>query len=880
MINLKQMLDNAYLLYNKKKYKEAQYHFEIVKQEIDRNQGYSKSLDFFIDRCKENYFNDEEIETYSLKNFNTVLLVNPSHHHPEERKFWKEFIDILSTKGIYAIDLNFRNVTPFSSNITIVNPARSFDLARKLKQFDILELPKWIDKTDINVYDDWEHRRWQIPKYDFNVSKGIEVVSKYIDSLILNIRPALIMSSNKIDWPNQCAFKASKYYNIPYYFIERSPFDSHLVEREGMFGESNRIELLIQQFLLSEQDKTDGKILLKKLVDNPYGFRVDEAVKEEINIDFKKEKIFFLPLDNILWTAWGLKGHKQSEIDYPIYSTPEEAIKDISYNVKRLGGTLIVKPHPSCKEWHRLKDRFPEVIFTNADLKLLIEKSSVIISFLTKVSYVALAHKKPVVSFKTGLLDGLGITYEIKHKNYLFNSLSESLAKKDFNKKYKTFIEILPKLNNSLCDNGSELFNFVKESLEVSESIAKGSIEDYTLQNNLLKNENLKKLHFIDKTEYCDEKHFLLFDVSRLLNYKLHNSGISRYVLELAKRIAKSNIFNFVPVALPQINEYGISANVVHQLEDVLNAKILKVEEGFAIAESSNMKYIYHSPILPNFIKKRSKNNIPVITIYDIFHLTMPELYNNENHITQKIVDAIDLDETNILCISNFTKKQLESYFKREVKSVKVTHLGISNEFLNFDNSIKSDKLDQIFQQIRNRQIVTFPFQADPRKGFDRMLAISEQWRNMDEKNRAIVIYGSSSNKKKFEKITYKYNEVYYLENASDSELANLYNRSICHLYFSDAEGFGLPPLEAMAIGCPSIMFNNTAHTEVYKDWNFLVESNIKNIQLVDILNKLAENEVYLSKQRINALKFSSKYTWNSTYLETLEFYIKLIKEN
>src|SRR3546814_958440 len=56
-----------------------------------------------------------------------------------------------------------------------------------------------------------------------------------------------------------------------------------------------------------------------------------------------------------------------------------------------------------------------------------------------------------------------------------------------------------------------------------------------------------------------------------------------------------------------------------------------------------------------------------------------------------------------------------------------------------------------------------------------------------------------------------------FLPDLEDRDLAALYCRSIIQLYLSQAEGFGLPPMEAMASGCPSIMLANTSLTEVYE---------------------------------------------------------------
>jgi glycosyltransferase involved in cell wall biosynthesis len=52
----------------------------------------------------------------------------------------------------------------------------------------------------------------------------------------------------------------------------------------------------------------------------------------------------------------------------------------------------------------------------------------------------------------------------------------------------------------------------------------------------------------------------------------------------------------------------------------------------------------------------------------------------------------------------------------------------------------------------------------------------------------------------------------------SDAELYALYSRAMCLLYPSFYEGFGLPPVEAMALGCPAIVSNTSVLPEICGD--------------------------------------------------------------
>ena len=59
---------------------------------------------------------------------------------------------------------------------------------------------------------------------------------------------------------------------------------------------------------------------------------------------------------------------------------------------------------------------------------------------------------------------------------------------------------------------------------------------------------------------------------------------------------------------------------------------------------------------------------------------------------------------------------------------------------------------------------------------------------------------------------------LHYCGYVSDDELKGLIDRAICLIYPSFYEGFGLPPLEAMARGCPVISSNTSALPETCGD--------------------------------------------------------------
>ena len=105
-----------------------------------------------------------------------------------------------------------------------------------------------------------------------------------------------------------------------------------------------------------------------------------------------------------------------------------------------------------------------------------------------------------------------------------------------------------------------------------------------------------------------------------------------------------------------------------------------------------------------------------------------------------------------------------------------------------------------------------------------------------------------------------------------DSDLNALYSGARAFIYPSLYEGFGLPPLEAMASGTPVITSNRASLPEVVGDAGIQVEP-LDIDQLSQAMQLLLEDDNLHRVLQQRGLERASRFTWEDTALKTYEVF-------
>lgn len=111
-------------------------------------------------------------------------------------------------------------------------------------------------------------------------------------------------------------------------------------------------------------------------------------------------------------------------------------------------------------------------------------------------------------------------------------------------------------------------------------------------------------------------------------------------------------------------------------------------------------------------------------------------------------------------------------------------------------------------------------------------------------------------------------------ENVSDIQLKSFYLNSFAFIFLSKYEGFGLPLLEAMSLGCPVITHDNCSLPEVADNAAYYITNDTSGYEkAADFILKLDfDRKLYQEYKKKSLFQFS-KFSWAKTVKETANFY-------
>lgn len=221
-----------------------------------------------------------------------------------------------------------------------------------------------------------------------------------------------------------------------------------------------------------------------------------------------------------------------------------------------------------------------------------------------------------------------------------------------------------------------------------------------------------------------------------------------------------------------------------------------------------------------------------ITTIYDLCPFVVPNTFGFISGLYKRIAISRSSKRSDLLiCVSKNTAQDAVKYLKARENKISVIY-GAVNELFTRPTSLS---------RIRDRKYILAVGTLEPRKNLNRLVQAFDQYVYKRFPNLDLLIVGDSGwlmkgFKANVERLKSSTN-IKFLGRINDELLVQLYKNAEMFVYPSLYEGFGLPPLEAMSVGCPVIVSGVSSLPEVVGDYGIYVNP----YSVVDIADKICQ---------------------------------------
>lgn len=267
------------------------------------------------------------------------------------------------------------------------------------------------------------------------------------------------------------------------------------------------------------------------------------------------------------------------------------------------------------------------------------------------------------------------------------------------------------------------------------------------------------------------------------------------------------------------------------------------------------------------YFNPASTNKPVVITVHDMIHELFSADFHPNDKTTQYKMQSIN-DAKCVIAISQSTKNDLINLFGINEEKVHVIYHGV-------DDFKKSDNLNPN-KTITNRPYLLYVGQRNGYKNFNNLL-LSYANSKLDSDFDLIAFGGGdwSHEEKKFIHKLKLAKNVHQIT-GDDSLLGALYSQAVAFVYPSKYEGFGIPPLEAMAHNCPVISSNASSMPEVIADAGVFFNPNDID-DMATALKAVLYDEDIQKKLVVKGGERLKFFSWEKCAKQTLDVYKSLL---
>jgi glycosyltransferase involved in cell wall biosynthesis len=356
---------------------------------------------------------------------------------------------------------------------------------------------------------------------------------------------------------------------------------------------------------------------------------------------------------------------------------------------------------------------------------------------------------------------------------------------------------------------------------------------------------------------------------------KLHDFGIGTYIRNLLRQLARLDR-NTEFVVLCRAEDRATLTSLGENFRAVV-----ETSGNYSVAEQLRIPLalrregvtLFHAPhyVLPPLVRCRS-----VVTIHDCIHLMFPQYLPNRFALgyARASIDLATRRATRVLTVSESSKRDILRFVDTPADKIDVIYNA-------YDERFGVEPREEDVVRVRERyqlhdEFVLYAGNVKPHKNLQRLIDAFDLVRRRGLARLKLVLIGDEISKYAalrravHQHQLHKY--VRFLGYLPEETLAVMYRLAAVFVFPSLYEGFGLPPLEAMASGTPVVTSNVSSLPEVAGDAAVLVDPYDPHA-IADGIERLLTDETLRRDLRAKGVARARQFSWEQSVRRVREIY-------
>lgn len=281
-------------------------------------------------------------------------------------------------------------------------------------------------------------------------------------------------------------------------------------------------------------------------------------------------------------------------------------------------------------------------------------------------------------------------------------------------------------------------------------------------------------------------------------------------------------------------------------------------------------------------VKKLNSMALYCSTLHDVIPLLFPKKYLATDikywyHDKISYVKQSDI----ILTDSNYSKQKIIELLEVDNNRIFVTGCGYDKAIFRPINNIEFE--DKKLKILDSSSFILYTGGADEYKNLSRLMLAYSLLPNKLKESTKLVFAGYDIKAKENQLAEYAKtihldcHQLIFTGYVSDNDLAGLYNKCSLFVFPSLSEGFGIPPLEAMACGCPVIAANTASLPEII-GFNDALFNPYDEYDISSKIKSALTDEHYREKLVASSKVMVDNFSWEKSAKIVLEIFENFYK--